>query len=108
MSHELTDEQRDVRELARRFADEVVEPQAGRWDREHTFPREVFTQLGELGLMGVCVPERFAGAGADYLTYVLVLGIATRAFGVPAAPGATPNTPYDGARSDSRSRAPAT
>ncbi len=79
MSHELTDEQREVRELARRFADEVVAPHAARWDREHAFPRDVFTQLGELGLMGVCVPERYAGAGADYLTYVLVLEELSRA-----------------------------
>jgi alkylation response protein AidB-like acyl-CoA dehydrogenase len=76
---DLTDEQRDVRELARRFADEVVAPRAGQWDRDHAFPREVFTQLGELGLMGVCVPERYAGAGADYLTYALVLEEISRA-----------------------------
>ena len=50
--HDLTDEQRDIRELARRFADEVVAPQAAAWDREHTFPKEVLTQLGELGLLG--------------------------------------------------------
>ena len=73
MSHDLTDEQREIRELARRFAADVVAPAAPAWDRDHTFPREVFTQLGELGLMGVCVPERYAGAGADFLSYVLVL-----------------------------------
>jgi alkylation response protein AidB-like acyl-CoA dehydrogenase len=76
---ELTDEQRDIRALARRFADEVIAPAAPRWDREHTFPREVFEQLGELGLMGVCVPDRWAGAGADYLSYVLVLEELSRA-----------------------------
>lgn len=79
MSLELTDEQREIRALARRFADEVVAPHAGRWDREHTFPRQVFAQLGELGLMGVCVPDRYAGAGADYLSYVLVLEELSRA-----------------------------
>jgi alkylation response protein AidB-like acyl-CoA dehydrogenase len=71
--HELTDEQREIRELASRFADEEIAPNAARWDREHTFPREVLAQLGELGLMGVCVPEDHAGAGADFLSYVLVL-----------------------------------
>ena len=76
---ELTDEQREIRALARRFGDEVVAPRAAQWDREHTFPREVFTQLGELGLMGVCVPERYAGAGADYLSYALVLEELSRA-----------------------------
>ncbi len=79
MSHELTDEQREIRALARRFGDEVIAPHAARWDREHAFPREVFGQLGELGLMGVCVPDRYAGAGADYLSYVLVLEELSRA-----------------------------
>jgi alkylation response protein AidB-like acyl-CoA dehydrogenase len=77
--HELTDEQREIRELARRFGDEVIAPHAAAWDREHRFPREVFTQLGELGLMGVCVPESVGGAGADYLSYVLVLEEISRA-----------------------------
>jgi alkylation response protein AidB-like acyl-CoA dehydrogenase len=77
--HELTDEQREIRELARRFGDEEIAPKATVWDREHTFPREVFAQLGELGLMGVCVPEEHAGAGADFLSYVLVLEELSRA-----------------------------
>ena len=79
MSHDLSDEQRDTRDLARRFADEVVAPGAAEWDREHRFPREVFDQLGELGLMGVCVPERHGGAGADYLSYVLAIEELSRA-----------------------------
>jgi alkylation response protein AidB-like acyl-CoA dehydrogenase len=77
--HELTDEQREIRDLARRFADEEIAPKAAAWDREHTFPREVFAHLGELGLMGVCVPEEHGGAGADFLSYVLVLEELSRA-----------------------------
>jgi alkylation response protein AidB-like acyl-CoA dehydrogenase len=77
--HELSDEQREIRDLARRFADEEIAPHAGRWDREHSFPREVFAHLGELGLMGVCVPEEHGGAGADFLSYVLVLEELSRA-----------------------------
>jgi alkylation response protein AidB-like acyl-CoA dehydrogenase len=77
--HELTDEQREIRELARRFADEEIAPHATGWDREHTFPRPVFAQLGELGLMGVCVPEEHGGAGAGFLAYVLVLEELSRA-----------------------------
>jgi alkylation response protein AidB-like acyl-CoA dehydrogenase len=69
----LTDEQSEIQALARRFADEVVAPRAAEWDREHTFPKDVFAQLGELGLMGVCVPSDLGGAGADFLAYVLVL-----------------------------------
>jgi alkylation response protein AidB-like acyl-CoA dehydrogenase len=71
--YDLTDEQRDIRALAARFANEVVAPQAMKWDREHHFPKEVIAQLGELGLMGICVPQQFGGGGADFLTYVLVV-----------------------------------
>ena len=77
--HELTPEQREIRDLAARFADERIAPNAARWDREHTFPRELFSELGALGLMGVCVPEEHGGAGADFLSYVLVLEELARA-----------------------------
>src|SRR5689334_3752697 len=70
---DLTDEQREIRDLARRFAAERIAPQASAWDREHAFPREVLSELGELGLMGVCVPEEYGGAGAGFLAYCLVL-----------------------------------
>jgi alkylation response protein AidB-like acyl-CoA dehydrogenase len=76
---ELTDDQREIRELARRFAEEKIVPNAARWDRDHHFPRELFGELGELGLMGVCVPEEHGGAGADFLAYVLVLEELARA-----------------------------
>src|SRR5262245_40396270 len=71
--HELTDEQREIRDLARRFADEKIAPEAPEWDKTHTFPQDIFRELGELGLMGVCVPAEHGGAGADFLAYVLVL-----------------------------------
>jgi alkylation response protein AidB-like acyl-CoA dehydrogenase len=77
--HELTDDQREIRELAKRFADEKIAPNAARWDKEHHFPRELFQELGELGLMGVCVPEEHGGAGADFLSYMLVLEELSRA-----------------------------
>jgi alkylation response protein AidB-like acyl-CoA dehydrogenase len=77
--HELTDEQREIRDLARRFADDEVAPHAAAWDREHRFPREVFSALGELGLMGACVPAEHGGAGADFLSYCLVLEELSRA-----------------------------
>jgi alkylation response protein AidB-like acyl-CoA dehydrogenase len=76
---ELTDEQREIRALARRFADEEIAPRAAAWDREGAFPKAIFEQLGELGLMGVCVPVEHGGAGADYLSYALVLEELSRA-----------------------------
>jgi alkylation response protein AidB-like acyl-CoA dehydrogenase len=76
---ELTPEQEEIRELARRFADDRIAPRAAEWDRDHVFPRELFAELGELGLMGVCVPEEHGGAGADFLSYILVLEELSRA-----------------------------
>ena len=79
MDFELAPEQREIQGLAREFARQEIEPHAGEWDREHRFPREVFTKLAELGLMGVCLPAEYGGAGADFLSYVLVLEELSRA-----------------------------
>jgi alkylation response protein AidB-like acyl-CoA dehydrogenase len=79
MDFALTDDQREIRSLAREFADAEIAPHAADWDREHRFPHEVFARLAELGLMGVCVPEEHGGAGADFLSYVLVLEELSRA-----------------------------
>jgi alkylation response protein AidB-like acyl-CoA dehydrogenase len=76
---ELTAEQREIQAAAREFAQAEIEPHAGEWDRAHGFPRELLGQLGELGLLGVCVPEEYGGAGADFLSYVLVLEELSRA-----------------------------
>ena len=44
--HELRHEQREIRDLARRFADDKIAPNAAAWDRGHTFPEEIFSELG--------------------------------------------------------------
>jgi alkylation response protein AidB-like acyl-CoA dehydrogenase len=69
----LTDDQREIQALARDFARDEIEPHAAAWDREHTFPRELYGKLAELGLMGVCIPEEYGGAGADALATVIVI-----------------------------------
>ena len=79
MDFSLTPEQREIQALAREIADAEIAPNAAAWDREHRFPVELFAKLGALGLMGVCVPERYGGAGADFLSYVLVLEELSRA-----------------------------
>src|SRR5215217_2597537 len=76
---ELTDEQREIQALARDFADAEIAPNAAEWDRDHHFPRELVGNLAALGLMGVCVPEELGGAGADFVSYVLVLEELSRA-----------------------------
>ena len=79
MDFELTPEQKEIQGLARDFAAAEIEPHAAQWDREHHFPRDVFGKLAELGLMGACVPEEYGGAGADFLSYILVLEEISRA-----------------------------
>jgi alkylation response protein AidB-like acyl-CoA dehydrogenase len=68
-----------VQTLARDVAEAEIVPSAASWDREHRFPDELYPKLAALGLMGVCVPEEYGGAGADFLSYVLVLEELSRA-----------------------------
>jgi alkylation response protein AidB-like acyl-CoA dehydrogenase len=79
MDFELDPDQREIQALTQEFARAEIEPHAAAWDREHQFPRELFAKLAELGLMGVCVPEEYGGAGADFLSYILVLEELSRA-----------------------------
>ncbi|HEX6763654.1 MAG TPA: acyl-CoA dehydrogenase family protein [Gaiellaceae bacterium] len=79
MDFELTDEQREIQALAREFARSEIEPHAAGFDRDHGFPRGLLAALAELGLLGVCIPESYGGAGADFVSYVLVLEELSRA-----------------------------
>jgi alkylation response protein AidB-like acyl-CoA dehydrogenase len=64
--------QRELIELARRLARERFAPRAGRHDREASFPFDDYADLRSEGLLGLCVPQRYGGLGADYETYCLV------------------------------------
>ncbi|MFL5969106.1 MAG: acyl-CoA dehydrogenase family protein [Gaiellaceae bacterium] len=79
MDFDLSHDQREIQALTRDFARAEIEPNAAQWDREHEFPRPLFGKLAELGLMGVCVPEEYGGAGADFVSYILVLEELSRA-----------------------------
>ncbi len=79
MDFELTADQREIQGLTRELAEAEIVPNASSWDRDHRFPDELFPKLAELGLMGVCVPEEYGGAGADFLSYILVLEELSRA-----------------------------
>jgi hypothetical protein len=69
----LSETQALVRDTARTFAREVVAPRARQTDREERFPAEVYAQMGELGLLGVNVPEALGGAGAGVVAYSLAM-----------------------------------
>jgi len=69
----LTPEQEMIRDAMRAFAQERLAPFAADWDLHHTFPAAALKELGELGAMGMCVPEEWGGAGMDYMSLVLAL-----------------------------------
>jgi alkylation response protein AidB-like acyl-CoA dehydrogenase len=69
----MTPEQEQIRDLAREFAEHEIVPQAAEWDRASAFPREVITKLGELGFLGMLIPEEWDGQGLDVLSYLVAL-----------------------------------
>jgi alkylation response protein AidB-like acyl-CoA dehydrogenase len=71
--------QREIKERAAEFADREVAPYAAELDREDRVPLETLSKLADAGFMGLCVPEEYGGAGADFLSYVLVLEEISRA-----------------------------
>ena len=73
MNLQLTDEQAMIQAMAREFAQAHIRPIAAEIDRDARFPHETVKRMGELGLMGIAVPERWGGAGADVVSYVVAL-----------------------------------
>ena len=69
----LTQEQKMVRDMARNFAQDRLKPFAAEWDRESRFPGEAIDEMGQLGLMGMLVPEAYDGAATDHVAYALAL-----------------------------------
>ncbi len=69
----MTPEQEQIRDLARDFAEREIRPHAEAWDREGAFPRAVIEQLGELGFMGMLIPEAYDGLALDTASYLLAL-----------------------------------
>jgi alkylation response protein AidB-like acyl-CoA dehydrogenase len=68
-----TDSTQMVRQTVKDFAERQVRPHVMEWDESQEFPRHVFTALGELGLMGVLVPETYGGSGLGYQEYVAAI-----------------------------------
>jgi alkylation response protein AidB-like acyl-CoA dehydrogenase len=73
MSFQLTEEQKMVRLMARDFASKELEPAAALRDKEEIFPMDVVKKMGELGLLGMMVPDDYGGAGAGAVSYCLAL-----------------------------------
>lgn len=73
MHFELTEEQKMIQDMARKFAEREIAPVAAELDRTHRHPEEIVKKMGELGLMGITIPPEYGGAGMDYICYVLAM-----------------------------------
>ncbi len=73
MNFEYTENQKMIAQTIREFGEKNMRPFIMEWDESQHFPVELFKKLGELGLMGVLVPEEYGGAGLGYLEYVTVI-----------------------------------
>jgi butyryl-CoA dehydrogenase len=69
----LTEEQQMIRDVAREFAQEQLAPNADAWSKQAKVPMDVLHAMGELGFMGMTVPEEWGGVGSDYVSYALAL-----------------------------------
>ncbi|MBX6352074.1 MAG: acyl-CoA dehydrogenase [Thermoflavifilum sp.] len=70
MDFEFTPEQREIRKLVAEFARDVIQPRAAEIDEKDEFPRDIIRKMGELGIMGLPIPEEWGGVGADFVSYI--------------------------------------
>jgi alkylation response protein AidB-like acyl-CoA dehydrogenase len=73
MNFKFKDTQTLIQEMVREFAESEIKPYAQKRDKEEKFPFDIIPKLAELGLMGIVVPERWGGGGADYVSMVLAI-----------------------------------
>jgi len=73
MNFELNEDQVMLRELVRDFAEKEIAPKIGAFEDKHLFPKEIISQLAEIGVLGMTVPSEFGGSRTDYLSFILAL-----------------------------------
>jgi alkylation response protein AidB-like acyl-CoA dehydrogenase len=73
MGFDLTEEQQQVKRSVREFAEAEIKPHLMEWDEDQRLPRELFTKMSAIGLMGVLFPEEYGGAGMGYVEYATVI-----------------------------------
>lgn len=81
MDFSFTESQTMIQQMVRDFAEQEIRPNIMKWDESQEFPIEVFKKLGDLGLMGVLVPEEYGGSGMSYDEYVVVISEISRVCG---------------------------
>lgn len=72
MDFQFSEEQKMLRNTVRSFVDQEIMPHIGKWDREGYFDPSIIKKLADLGLMGVCIPEKYGGSGMDYNALAIV------------------------------------
>lgn len=70
---QLPEEHQMIYEMCRKFADEELAPNAGKWDKEHSFPSDAVKKLAELGMMGINVEDEYGGSEMDALAYAIAM-----------------------------------
>jgi len=73
MSYQLNEEQKMIQAMVKDLARDAILPTAAERDKTKEFPADIIKQMGELGLMGMCVPPEYNGAGVDTISYSLAL-----------------------------------
>lgn len=82
---QFTEEQQLIQDMAKSFAQEQIKPHAGEWDQKGIFPKDALAQMGELGFLGMLIPEEWCGSGTGTLAYVLALEEVAAADGATSA-----------------------
>ena len=81
MNFELTDDQKMIKNSVADFSQNNILPHRMIWDEAQTFPRELFSEMGKIGLMGMLVPEKYGGAGLGYVEYKIAIEEVSRVCG---------------------------
>ena len=81
MNFELTDDQKMIKDSVADFAQKNILPNRMIWDEAQIFPRELFSEMGKIGLMGMLVPEKYGGAGLGYVEYKIAIEEVSRVCG---------------------------
>ena len=73
MNFDLTEDQLMIQQMVRDFAEQEIRPNLNKWDEDEIFPIETMKKMGELGLLGIFIPEEYGGSGFSYFEYATVL-----------------------------------
>src|SRR2546426_8363104 len=95
MDFRLTEEQRLVRDTARDFVDRELIPHVRDWEEKGEVPRSFYSKMASLGFLGAPVPEKYGGAGMDYVSFLLLVAGINPGFSSVRTTGSVPASPSE-------------